>query len=415
MKIQAVTRKTISFVLMLVLMVSVVAPINVMASGAETITLQSGVTYEFFNTSNTAQSIRFDGSQDVIFDFILYRANDTDVRFEGDWALHPSSAHPTTIASGGRLLINVGRREPLTVTFNTDNIRIDTLPRQVLYRQAIGSSGSVVVTNHSTDRTTNIHVRRASGNITRMTSNPGTVHTFSNEVSRERSANPERFDEYIEVLGDFIVFSGQWLHLPPETTPQQPQQPETPTVTTPSETQTPAFIGDLTLSPWAQMSVGEAITTGLVPQNLQGNYTQATTRAEFAAFAVALYETATGQTITGRANFNDTSDINVQKMGYLGVVTGVGGGNFNPNGQLTREQAAVMLVRLAEVIGQPLPSGHSNFADGNQISSWAINAVADIQTAGIMGGVGDNRFAPQGDYTREQSIVTMLRLFELLN
>ena len=168
-------------------------------------------------------------------------------------------------------------------------------------------------------------------------------------------------------------------------------------------------------SPWAVEYVSTAIAAGLVPQNLQSNYTNATTRAEFAALAVALYETTTGRTIRGRTTFNDTVDLNVQRAGYLGIVNGVGNGNFNPNGQLTREQAAVMLARLANVIGQPLPQSTPTFADNAQISSWAFEAVGQAQAVGIMGGVGDNRFAPSGDYTREQSIVTILRLFELLS
>ena len=85
-------------------------------------------------------------------------------------------------------------------------------------------------------------------------------------------------------------------------------------------------------SAWAAPLVEQAVSQSLVPQDLQSNYTAPTTRAEFAALAVALYETVTGNTITGRATFNDTSDVNVQKMGYLGVVTGVGGGNFDPSG-----------------------------------------------------------------------------------
>jgi len=168
-------------------------------------------------------------------------------------------------------------------------------------------------------------------------------------------------------------------------------------------------------SAWAVSFVEQAVAAGLVPQGLQSNYTAPTTRAEFAALAVALYETTTDSTIAGRTAFNDTTDVNVQKMGYLGVVTGVGGGSFAPNGQLTREQAAVMLARLADAIGQPLPQSAPTFADNTQISSWAFDAVGQAQAAGIMGGIGDNRFAPSGDYTREQSIVTILRLFELLN
>ena len=164
-------------------------------------------------------------------------------------------------------------------------------------------------------------------------------------------------------------------------------------------------------SSWAAEQVNSATAAGLVPQNLQSAYNQPITRAEFAALVVALYETATGAEITGRATFNDTNDINVQKAGYIGVVTGVGGGNFAPLSSLTREQAAVMLARLSEAIGQPLAESAPTFADNAQISSWAIDAVGKVQAAGIIGGTGNNMFSPQGDYTREQSIVTILRIY----
>ena len=167
-------------------------------------------------------------------------------------------------------------------------------------------------------------------------------------------------------------------------------------------------------SSWAVEQVNRAISMGLVPQALQSQYTQATTRAEFTALAVALYETVTGREITERMTFNDTTDINVQKMGGLGVVSGVGGGNFAPDDALTREQAGVMLAGLAYAIGQPLPDSQADFADNALISPWAMESVGQMQTAGIMGGVGNNMFAPSDPYTREQSIVTILRLFDIL-
>ena len=170
-----------------------------------------------------------------------------------------------------------------------------------------------------------------------------------------------------------------------------------------------------TAGTWAHNGIIQAHTHGLIPQNLQTNFTANATRAEFAAFAVALYETVTGREITERATFNDTNDINVQKMGGLGVVGGVGNGNFNPNGTITRQEAAVMLSRLIERIDQPLPIVAPTFADNAQIAGWATQAVGQIQAAGIMGGVGNNQFNPTGQFTREQSIVTMLRLFEELS
>ena len=170
-----------------------------------------------------------------------------------------------------------------------------------------------------------------------------------------------------------------------------------------------------TASTWARDGISQAFELGLIPQALQNNYTANTTRAEFSALAVYLYETVTGRTLVGRTHFNDTTDINVQKMGYLGVVTGVGGGNFAPNDTITREQAAVMIARLANAIGQPLQLVNATFADNGYISSWALEGVGQVQGVGIMGGVGNNIFAPRGLYTREQSIITMLRLFDLLN
>jgi hypothetical protein len=106
------------------------------------------------------------------------------------------------------------------------------------------------------------------------------------------------------------------------------------------------------LSGWAAEQVHAAIAMGLVPTNLQSNYQNPITRAEFTALAVALYEIVTGSEITERATFDDTNDLNVQKMGGLGIVSGVGNGYFNPNDTLTREQAAAILVRLANLCRQ---------------------------------------------------------------
>lgn len=167
-------------------------------------------------------------------------------------------------------------------------------------------------------------------------------------------------------------------------------------------------------SAWAETDVNKAIAENLVPQALQSGYTQVITRAEFTALAVAMYETVTGSEITGRTKFNDTTDVNVEKAASIGVVSGTGNQNFSPDAGLSREQAATMLARLAEAAGKPLTKQAAGFADNGSISSWALEAVGQMQADGIMGGVGGNAFAPQGDYTREQSILTVLRLYHFV-
>ena len=167
-------------------------------------------------------------------------------------------------------------------------------------------------------------------------------------------------------------------------------------------------------SSWAQAEVERAVEAGIVPENLRGAYTQAATRAEFCALAVGLYETVTGEEITERAEFTDTTDVNVQKMAGLGIVNGMGEGRFEPDSPLTREQAAALLSRLADSIGKPLAASAPSFADNGSISGWAKDAVGQMQASGVMGGVGSNTFDPSGTYTREQSMITMLRMYEIV-
>jgi len=166
-------------------------------------------------------------------------------------------------------------------------------------------------------------------------------------------------------------------------------------------------------SQWAQSYVREAYNQNLVPSNLMGRFGQPITRAEFTALAVSLYETVRGTEINGRVYFVDTNDVNVEMMAYLGVVRGVGDNRFNPDGLITRQESAAMLSRLISVTGTALPTISPTFADNDAISNWAMGYVGQVRVLGIMGGVGGNRFDPAGRYTIEQSIVTMLRVFQM--
>ena len=172
---------------------------------------------------------------------------------------------------------------------------------------------------------------------------------------------------------------------------------------------TPAETSQETPSSWAVEDVETAIAAGIVPPALQSSYTRATTRAEFCALATALYENVLG-TISQRATFSDTTDVNVEKMAALGVVLGVGNNKFDPDAKLTREQAATMLARLANVMGKPIAKQPSTFRDNAEISSWASEAVGQMLVSGVMNGTGNNTFSPKAEYTREQSILTMLRM-----
>ncbi len=163
-------------------------------------------------------------------------------------------------------------------------------------------------------------------------------------------------------------------------------------------------------SSWAKEEVERAISKGYVPVQLQKGYTGAISRAEFCALAVSFYESYTGTKIDTLMEFTDTTDINVQKMGGLKIVNGTGNGAFSPNNNLTRQEAATILARLADSMGISLEEGSLGFADNSKIASWAKDAVARISASGVMNGVGNNKFDPTSSYTREQAILTIIRL-----
>jgi len=165
-------------------------------------------------------------------------------------------------------------------------------------------------------------------------------------------------------------------------------------------------------SEWAADQVHAAIAAGLVPERFQSGYTQTATRAEFCAFAVTLYEIFMGE-IYERKSFNDTNDLYVEKAAAVGIVFGVDAelGLFDPEGYLTREQAATMLARLADVSGRPYAKQAPTFSDNHDIEDWAFSAVGQVQAAGVMLGTGDNLFSPKDPYTREQCMMTVLRAY----
>ena len=185
---------------------------------------------------------------------------------------------------------------------------------------------------------------------------------------------------------------------------------------------------------WAGEPLSQAKNAGLIPESLSGaDLTEAVTRQDYAAAAVALYEklTAPGTDgVTGKETapsdgghpFSDTTDSLVEKAARLGLVEGTGGGRFDPTGVLTREQAAVILARLIDAAGVKLPglcgTNYANLADREEIASWAREGAALMSNLGVIQGKPGTasdaraRFDPRGTLTAQETLVMNQRLAE---
>lgn len=91
----------------------------------------------------------------------------------------------------------------------------------------------------------------------------------------------------------------------------------------------------------------------------------------------------------------------------LGFINGYGNGNYGPDDQMTRAHFVTILWREA---GQPEPSGKASFTDLDPKQTYYHKAVAWAEENGVINGVGENRFAPNSNVTREQIAATLFRM-----
>lgn len=82
-----------------------------------------------------------------------------------------------------------------------------------------------------------------------------------------------------------------------------------------------------------------------------------------------------------------------------GLMTGTGATAFAPNVTTTRAMIVSILYRLE---GGPAVSGNSSPFNDVHTSDWYYDAVRWAERTGVVGGVGDGRFAPNTAITREQ-------------
>ena len=179
-------------------------------------------------------------------------------------------------------------------------------------------------------------------------------------------------------------------------------------------------------SDWALEEVVAASAVDIVPVKVHTNYRDSITRSEFCSLIMqmlrvkhnvndvkallAIYST------DYKENFYDTDSEDVNGAYLLGIVSGRGDGIFDPYNTLSRQEAAVMLANTAKFLGLS-PSTSMNISDLNSADSWAKESIKTVtglvSSTGktVMNGVDLTRFSPKTKYTKEQSILTVYRLF----
>lgn len=193
---------------------------------------------------------------------------------------------------------------------------------------------------------------------------------------------------------------------PSQTVPQSPpqaQEPQSPVV--PPLAPEPAPFGPSGPSQWAQDYVRRAEIMGIV-QRQDGGYQQPITRGEYARLVVDAAKTITGcQTSGGTV---------IQEAKELDLMGGDANGDFRQLDGLSREEGAVVMYRLINLIGS-LPavdqSALNIYPDKAAIAWWSADAASIMTQTGLMGGTGKG-FDPRSQLTVEQAIALLMRTYD---
>ena len=172
-------------------------------------------------------------------------------------------------------------------------------------------------------------------------------------------------------------------------------------------------------SGWAVNDLTSLYNRGIAPLNMWDQYGQDITRAEFAHLVVTVYEQVrnTPITVTTQAKFADIRSHplrqSILKAYDCSLVRGLSDTQFDPNGKVTRQQAAVFLCTLVNRLqGVSIPSKAETptyYSDAALIAPWAIPYVTFAHDQNIMLG-SDGKFNPELTTTREQALAMVARL-----
>lgn len=174
---------------------------------------------------------------------------------------------------------------------------------------------------------------------------------------------------------------------------------------------------DLSSVPWAQQAIEVMASKGII-NGVSAQLYQPEANITRADFTKILIETL-GITAAIDSSFKDVNedDYYYEAVGIaraLGIVLGNGDELFDPKSQITRQDMMVILARALNYMDPALSQASNetlaNYKDADQISAYALNAVAALVKTGLVQGSND-RIEPLHHATRAEAAIIMYRLF----
>ena len=176
---------------------------------------------------------------------------------------------------------------------------------------------------------------------------------------------------------------------------------------------------------WAKASIenmaSRLIVNGKSEKQFDAN--SQVTRAEFASMVVRALGLTKYDHMT---NYKDIQSGSwyfdaIQIANQYGLIKGYDDGNFRPDGNITREEATIILGRAmkltkmdTEISSEEATNVLASLKDNASISSYAKSSVGLLMKYGVMGGF-QNRFNAKSNITRAETAATIERFLQKTN
>ena len=97
-------------------------------------------------------------------------------------------------------------------------------------------------------------------------------------------------------------------------------------------------------------------------------------------------------------------------------MTGINSKTFNPTANITRQQAAAMILRMLEYKGYKATVDKNvlSYKDASKVFDYAKHAVSELQVKDIMTG-SNGYFNPENNLTRAEMAKILKRSLQLVN
>lgn len=193
---------------------------------------------------------------------------------------------------------------------------------------------------------------------------------------------------------------------------------QVPVTETPEAVQSNGAFTDLGDTPWAVEAINSLAAKGVINGVGDGRFMPngEVKREEFVKMMMIALELPSEDT---EKRFNDVDEGSwyydyIQDAYALNVVTGIDFDVFGVGQNISREQMCTMLYRAMQFMDINIDDNEKimSFDDNSDIAPYAYDAVEALYRAGVVNGVSDTHFNPQGTATRAMASQMIYQLMK---